>query len=248
MRKQESKTYHCSTFEHNFSPSAVGIGGINIRLESHWREKVCSWSYEVIDYFQLSRKTVAISLDLFDRFFAKSGNMYDERRAHLTSLTTLYIAIKIHETKKVPIYALTQLCIGYFLREDIIKMEIEILKSLNWMVNPPTTVDFIYYMLTFLPVNICTPVRGVIFDLSCYVTELSVCDSSFVGIPRSIIAFAAILNVLDHEICPIFCPVGCQEEFLSDLYLCLDLNSGGNEINLVRKRLLDILNHCKNQR
>jgi len=242
MRRQETNNYYCSTFEQRFSQSQIGIDDFN-RMNSHCREKICSWSYEIIDYFELSRRTVALSLDLFDRYFAKSGiNMYDERSVRLVSLTSLYIAIKVHETKKVEIYTLMRLCIGYFLFEDIQLMELEILKSLKWMVNPPTTVDFIYHFLKLLPVTVRTPIRNKIFEVSCYVAELSVCDSFFVGIPRSNIAFAAILNVLDHEICPIHCPVGYQEEFLSDLCLCLNLNRRGNEVNFVRKRLQDILN------
>jgi len=244
MRRQETITYQCTTFKKILSQPEVSINGVNIRVNNSWREHICNWSYEIADYFGLSRQTVAISLDLFDRFFAKRGNTCDERSALLASLTTLYIAIKINETKKVKLCTLTQLCIEDVLPEDIAVMELKILKSLEWMVNPPTAVDFIHRVLILLPVNIHTPVQRTIFELSCYVAELSVCDSFFVKIPRSIIAFAAILNVLD-QICTLHFPMVCQEEFISDLYLCLKLDFGEDEINFVRQRLRYILTDAK---
>jgi len=241
MNRKEITTYQCNTIEQRFYHSELNIEDMRIRVSSTWREILCSWSYEIIDYFDLSRRTVAISLDLFDRFCAKRDNVYNESYARLTSLTTLYIAIKSHETKKIKLCTLTKVLNGYFLAEDILQMEIEILTSLKWTVNPPTTVDFISDILHILPVNLCIIVRRTIFDLSCYAAEMSVCDSFFIGIPRSIVAFAAIINVLDYEISPACCPIRYQKEFLNDLFLYLNLKKGGVEVTVVRKRLCDLL-------
>ena len=117
--------------EHNVYTSEVGIDDINVRENNNWREKICSWSYKIIDHFELSRHTVAISLDLFDRFFAKRSSNWDENYVLLTSLTTLYISVKIHETKRVRLHTFTQLCIGRFLPKDILQTELDILKSLE---------------------------------------------------------------------------------------------------------------------
>lgn len=244
MRRQETRTYGYNGIEQNTYQSEV-IFDINIREKSNFREQICSWSYKIIDYFKLSRQTVAISLDLFDRFFAKRDSNWDESYTLLASLTTLYIAIKIHETKEVKLCTLMQLCFGHFRPGNIIQMELKILKSLKWMVNPPTTVDFIYHVLKLFPMNISTSVRRTIFELSCYTAELSVSDSFFVGTPRLIIAFAAIMNVLDYEVCLAKCPLSYREVFLSDLSLYLDLNCGGDEVNNIRKRLRDILSETK---
>lgn len=242
MRKRESINYQCTTSKHFFSQPEFRIVSINNDgVKSNWRGKVCNWSYAIVDYFELSRQTVAISLDLFDRFFAKRGNECDERCVLMASLTTLFIAIKMNETKKVRSCTLTQLCIEDFHHEDITLMEITILKSLKWMVNPPTTVDFIHQAFRLLPVNIGAPVRSAILELSCYLAELSVCDSFFVGIPRSVIAVAAISNVLDCNVCPLYFSIVCQEEYISNLYLCLKLDYGEDEVDFVRKRLHNIL-------
>jgi len=210
----------------------------NDRLEFYaWREKICHWSYSVIDHFDLSRHTVAISLDLFDRFLATKGNKCDGSCALLISLTTLYIAVKIHESKKIKLSTLTHLSRGQFDSQDIEKMEVKILKALSWLVHPPTVVDFIYHILKLLPVQIREPVRNKIFELSRYTAELSVCDPFFIEYPPSMIAFAAILNVLEYEIDYDCCPAGYRDRFFSDLYGDLNFHRGRTAVKNARDRL-----------
>jgi len=208
------------------------------RLEFYaWREKICHWSYSVIDHFDLSRHTVAISLDLFDRFLATKGNKCKGSCALLISLTTLYIAVKINESKKIKLSTLTHLSRGQFDSQDIEKMEVKILKALSWLVHPPTVVDFIHQILKLLPVQIRQPVRYKIFELSRYTAELSVCDPFFIEYPPSMIAFAAILNVLKYEIDFDSCPAHYRDRFLSDLYENLNFHRDCTAVKDARDRL-----------
>jgi len=244
MRRQENKIYHCNTPKQRFSQFEIITNETNIRVNNKWREKICSWYYGVVDYFNLSRQIVAISIDLLDRFFVERDHECDENVALLASLTTMFIAIKTHERKQFELCDIAQLCVGEFLPDDIRSMELEILKALKWMVNPPTTVEYIFHILKFLPINSHTPER-TIFELSCYIAELSLFDSFLIGTSRSIIAFSAILNVLDYEINPFHCPVHYKEEFLNNLFINLDFDSEGGEINCVRNRLRSILSAAK---
>ena len=70
-------------------------------LNSAWREKICHWSFNVIDHFDLSIEVVAVSMSLFDRFLATRSNRCNGSTALLASLTTLHIAIKVHEVRKI---------------------------------------------------------------------------------------------------------------------------------------------------
>lgn len=202
-----------------------------------WREKICHWSYSVIDHFNLSRHTVAISLDLFDRFLATRGNKCDGSYALLTSLTTLYIAVKTHESRKLKIKTLTRLSRGQFNNRDIEKMELKILKALSWLVHPPIVVDFIQHLVKLLPIQVGPQVQHKIFELSRYTAELSVCDPFFTEYPPSLIAFAAILNVLEDEIDFDSCSAGCREKFFSDLHRDLNLHRGRTAVKNARLRL-----------
>lgn len=187
-----------------------------------WREKICHWTYSVIDHFELSRKTVAISINLFDRYLATQGHRCDGSLALLVSLTTLYIAIKVHEKKKIKLSTLTELSRSQFSGADIEEMEVKILQSLSWLVHPPTVVDFISHLLKFLPPAVPMPVRQNIFELSRYMAELSVCDPFFIEHHPSTIAFSAIINVIDSDVNRFMVSVPCRSVF----YRCLEHELG----------------------
>lgn len=84
-----------------------------------WRENICYWAYNTIDYFELSRKTVAICMNLFDRYLAATittnkhngccrhpqEGMLTTRKFLLISLTCLYMAIKINEPSTSTCYS-----------------------------------------------------------------------------------------------------------------------------------------------
>lgn len=206
-----------------------------------WREKICHWTYSVIDHFDLHRETVAISLDFFDRYIASRGNKCDGNLALLTSLTTLYIAIKVHEKKKIKLSTLTQLSRGQFGPHDIERMELEILHSLSWLVHPPSVVEFVSLLLKFMPKEVRMPIRNEIFELARYLSELSVCDPFFIEHDSSTIAFAAILNVLEDDVSYDHVPHSSRERFLRELQTHLGLQRGKSTVRLARDRLQTML-------
>ena len=83
---------------------------------------------------------------------------------------------------------------GYFQVDQISKMEMCIIKTLRWYLNPPTP---------FMYLNISSPLiddsaddddkSTSIRELSMYLIELSVCDGYFIDKKPSCIAYAAIL-------------------------------------------------------
>ena len=202
-----------------------------------WREKICHWTYSVIDHFELSRNTVAISIDLFDRYLATLGNRCDGSLALLISLTTLYIAIKVHEKKKIKLSTLTELSRSQFKAEDIEEMEVKVLQSLSWFVHPPTALDFISHLIKFLPPSVSMPVRHNIFELSRYMAELSVCDPFFIEHHASTIAFASIINVLEGEISYDNVSMSCRASFFRCLHEELNFLRGRSAVRYARDRL-----------
>jgi len=205
-----------------------------------WREQFCYWSYSLIDHYGISRKTVAISLDLFDRFVVTMRSSIDYNFALLTSLTTLYIAAKIHTTKKIKLNTLANLTKNRFCSQDIEKMEIMILQSLSWLVHPPTVEDFVCHFLKLLPAQVGTKVRKEIVDLLLYKADLVVCDPFFIEYPTSLIAYAAILNVMEYEIDSDYCQNDYLEIFLGDLYKALDCYKDRAAVKIVRDKLYNL--------
>ena len=227
MRQQEGASYALSLY----LPT-----GSTVSLNVSWREKICHWSYNVVDHFDLSREVVAISLSLFDRFLATRNNECNGNLALLTSLTTLHIAIKLHDSKKIRINTLANLSRGQFVATDIEEMEWRILRALKWKVHPPTSYAFVYNILLFLPQEASAAVRKEIFELSRYLTELTVCDSYFVDANQSCIAFASILNVLE-DMPYSRLSAGIRERFLRDLGDKVSLNYRSPDVVAARQRI-----------
>jgi Cyclin, N-terminal domain/Cyclin, C-terminal domain len=177
-----------------------------------------SYTFPIPFSFDLSREVVGVSLNLFDRYLATlKENRTEGNLALLTSLTTLYIAMKLNDVKKVRLDLLANLSRGQFGANDIEAMEWTVLSALNWNVNPPTQYHFIASFLSYLPTDISPAVWKELSEHSRYLCELSVCDSYFVGVNNSTVAFAAILNVMSDMNFSRF-PGGLREKFLRDIH------------------------------
>ena len=166
-------------------------------MSDTWRSKVTQWAFNVVDHFSLSREVVAVSMGIFDRYLATQGNVCSGNMVLLTSLTTLHLAIKFHETKRVKSSILANLSRGQFDTTHIDEMELKILSALSWKLYAPTPLAFLSEFLHFLPKEVSPLERKEVYELSKYMAELAVCESSFVERPNSVIALAAIRNVME---------------------------------------------------
>lgn len=101
------------------SSSSSGINEI-------WREKICEWSYQVIDHFSFSREVVSISIHYLDRYLAT--RQVDKKTFQLAAMTTLYIAIKLYEPGRLSMSSMIELSRGYFLVGQMAAMEMSILR------------------------------------------------------------------------------------------------------------------------
>lgn len=211
------------------------------QLNSSWREKICHWSFNVVDHFDLSREVVAVSMSLFDRYLATRNNKCNGSTALLASLTTLHIAIKVHEVRKIKLTTLANLSRGQFGPKHIEEMEWKILNSLNWHIHPPTSMSFLSHLLLLLPPQVTDSSKEDIYALSRYITELSVCDSSFVEIYPSAVAFSAILNSLEDRRYRRLIPTGVREQFLRAIATHVGLRHDDEHVLLARPKLKRLL-------
>lgn len=177
-----------------------------------------------------------MSLDLFDRYLATRGNECTGTLALLVSLTTLHIAIKLHDSKKIKITTLANLSRGQFGPRDIEDMEWKILAALHWRLHPPTQYSFVSHLLLFLPCEASHSVRKELFELARYLTELAVCDTYFVDVPNSTVAFASILNAME-DVGYSQLSAGLRETFLRDLKHKLGRSCDDPKITAAKNRL-----------
>ena len=160
-----------------------------------WREKICEWCYQVVDYFNLNRETVAVALSYLDRYLATRH--VNKRIFQLAAMAALYLAIKLYEPAVLRISSLIKLSRGYFKVEHIAAMEKSILQALSWRVHPPTSLAFARYFMHLLPFDCSQSVKHGIMETTRFLTELSVCDYFFITHKPSSIAIAALLNAIE---------------------------------------------------
>lgn len=102
--------------------SSTSTSGIN----EVWREKICEWSYQVIDHYDFSREVVSISIHFLDRYL--STRTVNKRTFQMAAMTTLYLAIKLYEPCTISMKSMMGLSRGCFTVKQMEVMEMGILR------------------------------------------------------------------------------------------------------------------------
>jgi len=204
MRNQEDTAYACADYLDTLSSISAPVeelSGLNVNTSSNgvnelWREKICEWSYQVVDHFDFNREVVAISLSYLDRFL--STRSCNKKVFQLAAMTSLYLAIKLNEPRTLKMSSLVELSRGYFTADHIAAMEEAVLRALEWRMHPPTPLAFVRHLLSMLrPGTLINGVWHDVMEMSRFLTELSVCDYFFVNHKPSTVAMAAIINSIE---------------------------------------------------
>jgi hypothetical protein len=219
MQKQEKDCYRCKDYlkfpssaypvEKIFEfPSSAypvekifdsiqGTKGKKI-VDEQCREKIVDWMYKVVDYFNINRQVCFYALNYLDRFMAMVT--VDRFTYKLAAMTALIMALKIHGSHNISLKDIVaELSRGQFNFDDVVQMEIVMLKTLSWRTHPPSTVE---YIVKILELNSFTnkPIQEFdlmsVLNLAKYYVELSSFDYYFVTEHSSNIALASILNAM----------------------------------------------------
>jgi hypothetical protein len=118
-------------------------------------------------------------------------------------MSSLYVQAKIHQSQALNPTSISKLSRGKFTKDDIEQMECEILTTLQWNINPPTSNDYVNEILNHLlnDDNVDddekTTTTRIIALVHCQIDEAT-CDYELSCLYRpSHVAFAAILNALE---------------------------------------------------
>lgn len=171
---------------------------VNHSCPTLWREKICEWCYQVVDHCVIERDVVGIALFYFDKY-ASCQTPCSESVLQLVAMTSLFLAVKLHSTRKISVTSIVSLGRGCFQVDQILKMELCIMKELHWHLNPPTPSTYSHVVNPIL--DACTKDAQAsyeISELSRYLLELSVCDVYFADKQPSSIAYASILVATEN--------------------------------------------------
>lgn len=176
-------------------------------IDASCRGKVCRWIFRTVDCAKFGRETAIVAMSHLDRFLCSSSirarrARADRREFQLVAMTCLLLAIKVCEPIEMDASTMSALSRGLQSVEDFVSCEGDVLASLGWRLNGPTSLQFSRCILEFLPGSVKPSVARRLSDDSCRQIGAAVEDYGCVVLRRSWIAIAAVLNSLEdvsHE-------------------------------------------------
>jgi lipoyl(octanoyl) transferase len=234
---QETGAYKCSNYldrranEHD-GTSVVPEDDV---LDVVCREKMCEWSYRVCDHFHVEREIVAVAFSYLDRFVDRC--LCDRTTFKLAAMTSLFMATKIFNTNKISLRSLVELSKGQYEDHNILEMEMAMLLTLSWQVNPPTLQCFVEHLCAVLP-SLFDETRVIIcvYKRAMFLAELAVYDFAFVTRGRATVAMAAILNAIEGLEERVM-PESIEEQFVESIATSFGLAYKNEDLESVRRHL-----------
>jgi hypothetical protein len=239
MLRQED-SYVTGDYLHQQREPETANGPLH-HVDANCREMMATWAYSVIDYCDFQRETVEVSMSCLDRFllteYGRSA-LEDRDLFQLAAMTTVYTAVKLHETAALDLDFIAHLSRGAYSQDMVETMEETLLYALKWRVNPPTALAFVRQYLELLPC-VDERVRQSVYEVARFQTELAVKEYWFLTVKASALAYCALLNALEsHEI---------EDRILNQAFYVLEEVTGlafhCGQISTIRNRLLKALSN-----
>ncbi|KAL2766983.1 G1/S-specific cyclin-E2 [Daubentonia madagascariensis] len=135
MLKKESRYVHDKHFE-----------VLHSDLEPQMRSILLDWLLEVCEVYTLHRETFYLAQDFFDRFMLTQKDI-NKNMLQLIGITSLFIASKLEEIYAPKLQEFAYVTDGACSEEDILRMELMILKALKWELCPVTIISWLNLFL-----------------------------------------------------------------------------------------------------
>lgn len=194
MKIQEATSYRCSNYI-NTIPDSSSSNHVDV-----WcRKKMIEWCYQVVDFIEFSRETVIIAVSYLDRFMSSRSERAlqvsrNRNEFQLAMMTCLYTAIKLHEPKVIDMKLLVELSRNSYTQEDFKQMEVDLLTSLNWLLNGPTAISFIEHYAVLLPFEGHDMHMEVAIETAKYQVEMCIAHYGLLQYNPSQIGLAALVD------------------------------------------------------
>ncbi|XP_051811030.1 G1/S-specific cyclin-E2-like [Acanthochromis polyacanthus] len=113
-------------------------------LQIRMRSILLDWLIEVSEAHTLHRQTFYLAQDYLDRFMLKQNNI-EKGVLQLIGITCLFIASKMEEACPPKVSQMAYVTDGTYYKEEILQMELVILKTLTWDLRPETPLSWLKY-------------------------------------------------------------------------------------------------------
>ncbi|XP_068597932.1 G1/S-specific cyclin-E1 [Brachionichthys hirsutus] len=120
-------------------------------LQPKMRALLLDWLMEVSEVYKLHRETYHLAQDYLDRFMATQTNVF-KSTLQLIGITSLFIAAKVEEMYPPKVHQFAYVTDEACSEDEILSMEIIIMKELDWSLSPQTPVSWlnVYMQVAFL--------------------------------------------------------------------------------------------------
>ncbi|XP_063780204.1 G1/S-specific cyclin-E2 [Pseudophryne corroboree] len=111
-------------------------------LNTDMRSILLDWLLEVSEVYTLHRETFYLAQDFFDRFML-TQKYVSKSMLQLIGVTALFIAAKLEEIYPPKLHEFAYVTDGACSEDEIMEMELVILKALKWELSPVTAVAWL---------------------------------------------------------------------------------------------------------
>ncbi|KAL7476197.1 hypothetical protein ACHAW6_002075 [Cyclotella cf. meneghiniana] len=192
MKRQETISYRPSHY----------LDWANVT--QHDRKEMCQWGFNIVDACGVERSLAVVAITYFDRFLSCRGVrvvevcLASQREFQLAFITCLVISLKGREGMKIsPDFVAETLCEQMYHPEEVIEMEVEVLRTLQWKLNGPIPQDFIQCFMELLPSS-NDETAHKFFLAAVKRSEIAMLDYVLALEPPSNIALASVTSLISN--------------------------------------------------
>ncbi|KAK6927445.1 Cyclin, N-terminal, partial [Dillenia turbinata] len=227
-------------------------------ITTSMRGILIDWLVEVAEEYKLVADTLYLTVTLIDRFL--SANYIEKQRLQLLGVTCMLIASKYEEICAPRVEEFCFITDNTYTREEVLKMESQVLNFLRFQISVPTTKKFLRRFIHAAQASSKTTKKMVMNPwyfimqepsvelefLANYLAELTLIEYEFIKFLPSLIAASAVflarwtLNQSDHPWNATLEHYACYKspELKASVIAMQDLqlNTTGNPLNAIREK------------
>lgn len=173
-------------------------------LQQSMRSILLDWLMEVCEVYKLHRETFYLAQDFFDRFMATQENVV-KSRLQLIGISSLFIAAKLEEIYPPKLHQFAYISDGACTEDEILTMELIIMKALKWCLTPMTVVSWlnVYLQVAYtreLQQFLLTQYPQQTYIQIIELLDLCILDVNCLEYPYSVLAASALYHFSNAEL------------------------------------------------
>ena len=142
-------------------------------INSSSRTKMVSWMMEIFASYASEPLSFFLAVEIMDNYLQKAQKKFNENDIHLIGMVSMYMASKMEDI--IPLHMVhikTKIGHDKFTKSEIIMMERDILKVLNWDIILITIYDVVKTFLSDFYVNNRNMINTLKLETICYDLEI----------------------------------------------------------------------------